>query len=75
VLEVGVGCHVGLDVLLATAELGDEETSGSEEDAKEVDDVVDMVFEIVDGCGDVYFLFGEAADVLTIHSPPCRQMS
>ena len=57
-------------MLLAAAELGDQETHRSKEDAKEVDAVVDMVLELVDRCGDVRFLFGEAGDVLAIRSTP-----
>lgn len=68
-VEVGVGGYVCLDLLLDFSELCDEKALDVEDYGKDVDAMVDMVFQFVDGGGDVDLLFCETAGVLTVNPP------
>ena len=68
--EFDVGGDVGLDVGLECPELGDEKTEGPKNDGKDVDAVVEVVLQLVDGDWDIHLLFGEATYVVAVNPPP-----
>ena len=64
--EVYVGDMVSFDVEEAAVSLSNDEACGGEEDGKDADPVVQMMFKFVNGPGEVDFLLCEPLDFIAV---------
>ena len=73
--QVCVRRDVGLNVRLYFFELGDCEARDTKDDRQDVDPMVYMVLELVEGGRDVDLLFSQATDIFAVYpSPSIRRL-